>query len=68
MKKFNATGVFRKDTKKEYDAKDLSTDLKGMSLEDAKRSLDDTTVLTEEELEEVKARMELHEEGQEIHR
>lgn len=68
MKKFNANGGFRKDTKKEYNEHDLNS-YSGQSLEETTKALDDTTLLTEEELEQVKAGMTLtEEEKQELYR
>ena len=53
MKKFNANGGFRKDTKKEYNEHDLNN-YSGKSLEETTMSLDDTILLTEEEIEKIR--------------
>ncbi len=59
MKKFNANGGSRKDTTRELNAaNDLNMDLKGLSLEESKEALDDTILLTEEDLEEIKEKTE----------
>ena len=44
MKKFNADGGSRKDTIDELNSRNLNVDLKGLSLEESKRSLDDTLI------------------------
>ena len=66
MKKFNSTGGFRKDTAKEMNAEDLNTDLKGMSLEETKESLEDTILFNEEYLERVKTEIVETEKGERI--
>lgn len=54
MKKFNADGGSRKDIRKDFNQHDLNS-YSGKSLEDAKKTLDDTTILSEEELNEIKS-------------
>lgn len=60
MKKFNADGGSRKDTIDELNSKNLNVDLKGLSLEESKRSLDDTLIygdLTLDDLREAEDNM-----------
>ena len=52
MKKFNADGGFRKDTKKEYNEHDLNS-MSGKSLEEATEVLDDTILLSDEEIQSI---------------
>ena len=52
MKKFNADGGFRKDTKKEYNEHDLNS-MSGKSLKEATESLDDTILLSDEEIQSI---------------
>ena len=61
MKKFNADGGFRKDAKNEYDELDLNN-YSGQSLEETTKALDDTILLSEEEIEKVKAEMNISDE------
>ena len=54
MKKFNADGGSRKDTIDELNSKNLNIDLKGLSLEESKRSLDDTLIYGDLTLDDLK--------------
>ena len=57
MKKFNPDGGFRKDTIKEYDEHDLNN-YSGRSLEEATEALDDTILLSPEQIREIKEKNE----------
>ena len=65
MKKFNADGGHRKDTMEELNARDLNRNLKGYSLEESKDALEDTTILSQEDLDNIRAGMHLTEEERE---
>ena len=56
MKKFNADGGFRKDTIKEFDEHNLN-DYTGKSLKEATEALDDTVLLSEEEIKEIQSKI-----------
>ena len=56
MKKFNANGGFRKDAKKEYDEHDLNN-YSGKSLKEATEALDDTILLSAEQIEDISNRL-----------
>ena len=56
MKKFNADGGFRKDTIKEFDEHNLN-DYTGKSLKETTEALDDTVLLSEEEIKEIQSKI-----------
>ena len=67
MKKFNANGGYRKDAKKDINKFDLNS-YNGQSLKETTESLDDTMLLSKEELEEINEMIKNNPEKSEIYK